>query len=93
MPDQTSRLFMDSVCRTPSRPVMPVPRYAGNTDFLAFKEKFELAIKTNGWIYLKAANHLACSLTSETENCLNEVSCAEDLDDYELLSILPKGSD
>lgn len=50
---------------------------------LALCHKFKLAIKMNGWTYQEAANHLACSLTREAQNCLNKVSCADDLDDYE----------
>lgn len=50
-------------------------------DFSVFWQKFELAIKKNGWTYSETANRL----TGEAENCLNEMSFAEDLDDYELL--------
>lgn len=39
---------------------------------------FELAIKMNGWTYLKHANHLACALTEEADNFLSQVLQASD---------------
>lgn len=81
----TSRLFTKLVHRTPPRPSMPVPRFSGNSDFTAFHQRFELAVRMNSWTYVEAAKNLACSVPGEAENCLNEVSCAEDLDDYKLL--------
>lgn len=62
----------------------------GNSDFSAFRQKFELVIKMNGWTYLEAANLLVSSLTGEAENCLSEVGCSEDLDNYELMMWLLK---
>lgn len=77
MTSRTSQMFTDLVWRAPSQ--------LGNSDVLAFWQKFELAVKTNGWTYLEAANHLACSLTGQADNCLNKVSNPEDLANYKLL--------
>lgn len=50
---------MDPVHQTPFCPIALVPKYVGNSNFSAFWQTFELAIKMNGWIYLEATNYLA----------------------------------
>lgn len=51
-------MFANWVQQAPSCPVTPVPKYAGNSHFSVFRQKFELAIKMNGWTYLEVANHI-----------------------------------
>lgn len=46
----------------------------------------------NNWTFQKAANRLACNMMGEAENCLSEISSADDLDDYKLqIRILKAG--
>lgn len=76
-----SRDFSDRGWRILAHPVNPILKFVGTMDFSSFKMHFEQAPKLNKLTYEEAANHLACTLIKEAENCLLEVSCIiEELD-------------